>query len=183
MKVRLAWCPLIVSVHCTLPQTSIQNPTRDPSVPFPACEGHESKLFQKARAGGTLGQLFYFCSQMVFPWPVGRAQLPINSPWPVPSFLTEDVKRGSRKHNQTITVRCREKGSGCIKKYYWAQLCDELAQSAACPHLQQMSSIHLPSVLLRKLFHWGMNWQKQHLGNVFPGRSCSVGDTERGNQL
>lgn len=126
IKVWLVWCPLILSAHCTLPQTCTQNPRRILH-PIP-CEGHESKLFPKARAGGTLGQLFYFCLQMVFPCPVGRAQLPINSPWPVPSFLTEDVKRGSTKQNQTSTARRGEKGNGCIKKSHWAWSCDELAQ-------------------------------------------------------
>lgn len=100
------------------------------------------KALPKARAGGTFGQLFYFYFQMLFPWPVGRAELSINSPWPAPPFLTGDVKRGS-------TTRTRDhctswsKGNGSMR-CYWAGCWAELAQAAACPHPLQMSTFIFP---------------------------------------
>lgn len=176
-KVVLVSSLQVSSLHFA--QTSVQNPTRDPSAPSPAWEGHESKLFQKARAGGTLGQLFYFCFQMVSPWPVGRAQLPINSPWPAPSFLTGDVKHGSRKQSQSSTARCGEEENGYIKKHHWAGLSDELAQPA-CPCLQQMSRIHLSPVL----FSTGGWIGKSSTLEVFSQEGAVLSlFTERGDQL
>lgn len=64
-----------MSAHCTLPQTSTQNPMRDPSA-HPQPVKDRSQSISKSQGWRNIrAEIFYFCFQMVFPWPGGRAQL------------------------------------------------------------------------------------------------------------